>query len=289
MERKRVSEMEQKRGNGGDIALMLGAVVAAFGLYLGILIVGVMIVMVYFMAVQGYGMEEVMTCLEAPGVTMGITCVMHVSFVVIFGLWYKFGFVKKNKIPVKQVYTIRNVICFAALGLGFQFCISYMLELVNILFPAVMKSYMELVESMNIGNSWLTLVVTVCLAPIGEELIFRGVIMGYGKRVMPFLWANLIQAVLFGLYHMNLVQGAYAVVLGLVLGYLVKKCDSLLASIAVHFVVNGSANVLSFLTSGASETVSTETAGLGLVIFISVISAIICAAACYFVKGRESN
>ncbi|MBQ4531554.1 MAG: CPBP family intramembrane metalloprotease [Lachnospiraceae bacterium] len=279
--------MEQRKVNAKDIFLLLGSIGAAFGVNFGIALIGGMIITIYFVAVHGYNVEEVMQLVVSPGITMKLSCVMHASFILIFGIWYKFGFVKKNKIPVKQVFGIRNVICFAALGLGFQICISYALELVNIVFPAVMESYMKLMETMNIGNSWMAFVMTVFMAPIGEELIFRGVIMGYGKRVMPFLWANLIQAVLFGIYHMNLVQGAYAFVLGLVLGYLAKKCDSLLASIAVHFVINGSANVLSFLTSGASETASVGAGDMAVIVIISVMSAIICAVACYFVKGRE--
>ena len=277
--------MEQKKGNGKDILLLLGAIGAALAVNLGISFVGGIAITFYYMA-QGCNMEEIMQLATSPGVTMKLSCVMHLCFIVIFGIWYKFGFVKKNKIPFKQVYTVKNVMCFVALGVGLQICISYMLEIVNILFPAALKSYMELMEKMDLGNSWIALVMTVLMAPIGEELIFRGVIMGYGKRIMPFVWVNLLQAVLFGLYHMNLVQGLYAFVLGLLLGYLAKKCDSLLASIAVHFVVNGSANLVSFLSSGTGETTSTESMGLVLVIVISVISAIVCAAACYFVKGK---
>lgn len=280
--------MEQRKVQAKDVFLLLGAIGAALGLYLGVQIVGMIVVIVYFMAVHGYGVWAAVNMLYDSTVLMGLTCIMHVSFVAAFGIWYKFGFVKKNKIPFKQVYSIRNLACFVVLGFGLQFSISYVLELVNILFPAVMENYMQLLETMDIGNSWLTLVVTVCLAPIGEELIFRGVIMGYARRVMPFVWANLLQAVLFGVYHMNLVQGMYAFAMGLLFGYLVKKCDSLLASVAVHFVVNGSANLLTLLFSGESTTSeTTETVGLVPVLVISVISAAICGVACYFVKGRK--
>ena len=282
--------MEQRKVQAKDVFLLLGAIGAALGLYLGVQIAGMIVVIVYFIAVQGYGVWAAVNMLYDSTVLMGLTCFMHVSFVLAFGIWYKFGFVKKNKIPFKQVYGIRNLACFVVLGFGLQFFISYVLELVNILFPAVMEDYMRLLESMDIGNSFITLVVTVCLAPIGEELMFRGVIMGYAKRVMPFVWANLLQAILFGVYHMNLVQGMYAFAMGLLFGYLVKKCDSLLASVAVHFVVNGSANLLTLLFSGESgATETTETMGLVPVLAISGISAVICGVACYFVNGRKKE
>ena len=56
------------------------------------------------------------------------------------------------------------------------------------------------------------------LAPVSEELIFRGVILQslrpYGKR-----FAVVCSAVLFGVFHGNLIQTPYAFALGLVLGY----------------------------------------------------------------------
>lgn len=278
--------MEQKKVTAKDVLLLLGSIGAVLGVYLGIQIVGTIILMAYFMIVQGCNVWQAAQALYNDTILMGLTGVMHLSFVLIFGIWYKFGLVKKNKIPFKRVYSIRNVACFVVLGFGLQFCISYVLELVNIVFPAVMESYMNLLKMMDIGNSWLTVVVTVCLAPIGEELMFRGVIMSYARKVMPFVWANLLQAALFGVYHMNLVQGVYAFVMGLLLGYLVKKCDSLLASIGVHFAVNASGNLLSFLFAGAGET-TTESIGIVPVLIISVISATICAVACYFVKGKQ--
>lgn len=279
--------MKERKVQAKDVFLLLGAIGAALGLYLGVQIVGMIVIMLYFIVVQGYKLVEAIYMLYDSSVLMGLTCAMHMSFVLVFSIWYKFGFVKKNKIPVKRVYSIRNLACFIVLGFALQFCISYVLELVNIVFPAVMEDYMRLLETMDIGTSWLTLVVTVFLAPIGEELMFRGVIMGYARRVMPFIWANLLQAALFGVYHGNLVQGMYAFAMGLLFGYLVKKCDSLLASIAVHFVVNGSANLLTFLFSGESETTSTESVGIVPVLVISLVSGMICAAACYFVKGKK--
>lgn len=56
------------------------------------------------------------------------------------------------------------------------------------------------------------------LAPISEELIFRGVVLQslrpYGKR-----FAVVCSAVLFGVFHGNLIQTPYAFLLGIVLGY----------------------------------------------------------------------
>lgn len=279
--------MEQKKISTKDILLLLAAILMAIILYVGISTLGTYIAMGYYMIAKGANMIEASVYVLKGDAMMIVTAVMHVSFVVVFGIWYKFGFVKKNKIPFKRVFTVRNIVCFVVLGLSLQVAISYLLEIVGILLPSVMEKYLRLLETMDIGNSVLTLVVTVLLAPVGEELIFRGVIMGYAKRLMPFFVANFLQAVLFGVYHMNLVQGTYAFLMGLLFGYLVKKCDSLLASISVHFIINGSANLLTLLSSG--ESTSTESVGIVTAIVISLIAGIICGIACYFVQGKKAE
>lgn len=279
--------MEQKKISTKDILLLLAAILMAIILYVGISTLGTYIAMGYYMIAKGANMIEASVYVLKGDAMMIVTAVMHVSFVVVFGIWYKFVFVKKNKIPFKRVFTVRNIVCFVVLGLSLQVAISYLLEIVGILLPSVMEKYLRLLETMDIGNSVLTLVVTVLLAPVGEELIFRGVIMGYAKRLMPFFVANFLQAVLFGVYHMNLVQGTYAFLMGLLLGYLVKKCDSLLASISVHFIINGSANLLTLLSSG--ESASTESVGIVTAIVISLIASIICGIACYFVQGKKAE
>ena len=49
---------------------------------------------------------------------------------------------------------------------------------------------------------------------------------------------NVVQAALFGVMHLNLVQGVYAFLVGLVCGYLVLKYRNLLASMFFHSVFN---------------------------------------------------
>lgn len=62
--------------------------------------------------------------------------------------------------------------------------------------------------------------------------------MKFAGKALPGLVANLIQAVLFGFYHMNLVQGIYAFVMGFVFGYAVLRLKSLWVSIIMHVVLN---------------------------------------------------
>jgi membrane protease YdiL (CAAX protease family) len=128
----------------------------------------------------------------------------------------------------------------------------------NAVYPILPQSltdqYNELMETLLGGNVWLSLFVTVILAPLAEEFLFRGITLKKAQKIMPFMAANILQAVLFGVYHMNLVQGVYAFVLGMILGYTAEYFHSIWAAILLHACVNGSAEVLSLLPAAVTET-----------------------------------
>lgn len=77
---------------------------------------------------------------------------------------------------------------------------------------------------------------TVIIAPISEEVIFREWIYNFLKKRTKFY--NLIQAFLFALFHFILVQSIYAFILGIFLGNVKRKTDSLEVVIFCHFFFN---------------------------------------------------
>lgn len=82
-------------------------------------------------------------------------------------------------------------------------------------------------------------IATVVLAPVGEEIIFRGVLYPWAKRKFSpsiALWGT---AILFGAIHVNLSSFLPLTVLALVLVWLYEYTGNLLAPIAVHIVFNG--------------------------------------------------
>lgn len=64
----------------------------------------------------------------------------------------------------------------------------------------------------------------VFVAPLIEELVFRLIFLRAGKMVMPFWAANLVQAVLFGIYHSVTIQKLYGFVMGLLIGAVFYYC-----------------------------------------------------------------
>jgi len=88
------------------------------------------------------------------------------------------------------------------------------------------------------GGSFLTQVLAIgVIAPVIEELVFRGILINRMKW-LP-VWASvLIQAALFGVAHLNLFQGLYAFIAGILLGFIYVKYRSIFLVIIGHMSYN---------------------------------------------------
>lgn len=88
------------------------------------------------------------------------------------------------------------------------------------------------------SNVFVSILVIGIVAPFTEELMFRGAIFKTLSKSMPITAVIILQGVLFGVYHMNLVQGMYATLLGILFGYVTYKTKSLWPAIIMHMVNN---------------------------------------------------
>lgn len=82
-------------------------------------------------------------------------------------------------------------------GVAIQIMVDGILNLISPLFPDTFAAYYELVsKAVGVNRAVPMMIATFVIAPFGEELFFRGVIMGYAKRYMPPAFAILFQGVL---------------------------------------------------------------------------------------------
>jgi len=139
------------------------------------------------------------------------------------------------------------------------------------------------------GDEGIYTFLTVAVAaPILEELIFRGVILnGLLKNYSP-LKSILISSLLFGFLHLNPWQFIAAFNLGLLAGWVFYRTGSIIPAIAVHFVNNGSASIISLLEEGETEyNVSPfEIYGSTTTTLAVVFGAIILVVLCVFLLDR---
>lgn len=187
--------------------------------------------------------------LEQEGMYL-ISILAYLIFFVIGVFWYK-RMRADGKYPVwnqQKNLNLSALLKLAVLGIFVQFAISFLLNLVYIVRPDVMQNYTKVMENLGSGNpSLFSVFYVVITAPIVEEMLMRGLCLVILRKEFPFWVANIIQAFYFGMIHLNLVQGIYAFLLGMVLGAVVKRYGTLKASMYLHFVINFSGQLLSLL------------------------------------------
>ena len=105
----------------------------------------------------------------------------------------------------------------------------------------------EILAPISQGSILISMITVGIIAPIAEEFLFRGVIYNTLNKKISIKWTIIIQAILFGVFHGNLVQGTYATLLGLIFGYVTYKTKSLWPAIIMHMANNLTANIVSFV------------------------------------------
>ncbi|MBR1507288.1 MAG: CPBP family intramembrane metalloprotease [Eubacterium sp.] len=83
-----------------------------------------------------------------------------------------------------------------------------------------------------------TAIVMITLGALGEEILFRGLTFSIAKKFYTPVSAIIIQALLYGVFQMNLIQGLMAAIIGILLGFIKEKKDSLILCILLHMSMN---------------------------------------------------
>lgn len=198
----------------------------------------------------------------------------QVVALVVFSLWYYFGCGRPKAAKVTSVMTPKTVSGTVILGVGIEFFVCTGVYLAGHIFPDLVGDFYELMN--NAGMSGITVgnvIGAVILAPIGEEILCRGLTLYYAKKVTgKFMIANCIQALAFGIMHFNWVQGAYAFIIGLILGILYERFGSLYLCILAHFVINASSTfIVDPVMSALPDTTVTAAAvmAVGLIVCLA--------------------
>lgn len=199
-----------------------------------------------------------------------ITAAVALFVIPFFWLMYKkdvnyertLGVAEREKAPAWKYIVIVGLAIAACIGLN------NLLVLGNV--AAYSNTYEETTAALYKESFLIQVIGLGVIVPIAEEFMFRGVIYkrlsfitGRGKAMM-------LSALMFGLYHGNLVQAIYGFVLGYLAVYLYEKYGSLKASILFHATVN--------LTSIIGTEMGMYTWIFGNVLRVGIVT-VICGAA----------
>lgn len=187
---------------------------------------------------------------SAPSNLGFITMLQYLIYILVFGLWFYLCTISTKKGKSTSVFSaIKNginnipsaeiILCLVIAGYTSQLATDSVLTLLRNHFIELFTNYDKLLESMT-GNlaSPMVLISVYLLAPIGEEILFRGLILNYSKKVFPPLLSAVLNGLLFGVYHGNMIQGIYAFLFGILLSLIVLHFNSIMPSIILHLTIN---------------------------------------------------
>ena len=104
------------------------------------------------------------------------------------------------------------------------------------------------------GGVWRVLVIfaAVVLAPLAEEIFFRGLLQSMLRRYLGHAWGGiLITSAFFAIVHVPHYDTMPALfVLSVVLGYNYERCGRLYAPILIHVIFNGESILSALLYAG---------------------------------------
>lgn len=194
---------------------------------------------------------------------------------LVFAYWYNKKRDHSKSIPFKKMLTPLAILGIIFLTFGFQIFINYLYSGIELIHPEWFRTFNALMKS-STGGSTLTVIIffiySVIGAPIHEELIFRGVTLHYAEKALPFWAANILQALLFGIMHMNIIQGTYAFLAGLFMGYIYHRTKSIWGSIIFHMIFNFLGSIIQFqdISNTLSKNIAVSTIGI-LIIFMGMV------------------
>ena len=164
---------------------------------------------------------------------------------------------RRDQVAPEGVSVVKSLAILLLVGVSAQLLVGCLLGFVEMLFPEAMAEYSELMEDTSVGVFAIVSALSIAvLAPINEEIVCRGVMLECAMRAMSPGWnaadgaryravsarafwiANTLQALAFGVLHMNLIQGGYAFVLGAALGWVFWRTGKLRYPIILHFALN---------------------------------------------------
>ena len=119
--------------------------------------------------------------------------------------------------------------------------------------------------------SFLTgsLIATIIVSPISEELIFRGVFLNRLKLIVPAIFAVLISSLLFAALH-SFGSIFAAFIFGICVALLYLKTDNIFVPIFAHFLNNLFAEIMVIIDS--NNILFTDSMVMALMSILAVVS-----------------
>ena len=213
-----------------SIAFVVAFIVSQLMIIFGQLILSAIL---SFFSFTSYEIEHFF---EKPVGYLIIACFQFISFVGVFIYYHKKTNILKE--CFKQKNSSVTSILFILTGIASMFLlnnfINYYTTFLNLIdIPSSAISY-----NINSKTSYFISIISLCIFPaIGEELIFRGIVVNSLKTKSKTL-AIVLSSIMFSIFHFNLAQLPYPFLFGLVLAIAYLYTNNITVPITMHFFNN---------------------------------------------------
>jgi len=182
---------------------------------------------------------------------------------------------------------LTGILCVAS-SVVIYFFITGFVEITRL--AEIFTDHDELME-LAMGNNIIIEILAIgLLGPFLEEIIFRGIILRrFLKTNMKVLLAIFLQALLFGIIHLNILQGLYAFMIGIIFGLIYYWCRSIWLPVIMHALFNSISVILSNLSPESVLMEALNNLSYGAFVIITVVSAIVLTGLIYFIYNQEKS
>lgn len=178
------------------------------------------------------------------GTIYGTIASLPLTLLVVY--WLKIPLFNRRQISKKNSFMIRGLTKDDWKFLLKYIPISYILYLIGSMVVAYFFGISEAANQVAVESLfdyvplWVMFIMVVIVAPIVEELLFRGIILFPGDRLDPTWTRTIISAIFFGLIHGPTdVYTAYTYVgMGFIFAYASKRTKTVEAAMVYHFLNN---------------------------------------------------
>lgn len=128
----------------------------------------------------------------------------------------------------------------------------------------------------SIGEMLLILVCTVVAAPIIEEILFRGILLGALQRVMNVKAAVIVSSLIFGIMHRtSIITVVTTACIGVLLACIYLRHKNLLNSMIVHGLYNFMASCQTFIPRNGGGESSVIWVPEGMPVWLMIVIGIV--------------
>jgi len=188
--------------------------------------------------------NELIVQISIYGTIYGTIASLPLTLLVVY--WLKIPLFNRRQLSKDDSFIVRGLTKADWKFLAKYVPVSYILYTVGSMIVAYFFGATEAANQVAVESlfdyvpAWVMFIMIVVVAPLVEELLFRGVMLFPGDRLNTTWVRTIVSAILFGLIHAPTdIYSAYTYIgMGFIFAYASKRTQSIEAAMVYHFLNN---------------------------------------------------